>query len=92
MIFLEPYRKSLATKLHQDAITENESDLTKVRVLPFDGVAPSRYLKFFSAHPSGRKTDGLMIAREAEPVARISIEAVSTLEDLVVKGLESSAL
>lgn len=92
VIFLEPYRKSLATKLHQDAITENESDLTKVRVLPFDGVAPSRYLKFFSAHPSGRKTDGLMIAREAEPVARISIEAVSTLEDLVVKGLESSAL
>ena len=92
VIFLEPYRKSLATKLHQDAITENESDLTKVRVLPFDGVAPSRYLKFFSAHPNGRKKDGQMIARDAEPVARISIEAVSTLEHLVVRGLESSAL
>lgn len=92
VIFLEPYRKSLATKLHQDAITENESDTSKVRVLPFDGVAPSRYLKFFSAHPAGRKKDGRMITRDAEPVARISIEAVSTLEGLVVKGLESSAL
>lgn len=92
VVFLEPYRKSLATKLHQDAITENESDVTKVRVLPFDGVAPSRYLKFFSAHPGGRKKDGRMITRDAEPLARISIEAVSTLEGLVVKGLESRAL
>ena len=92
VIFLGPYRTSLATKLHQDAITENESDATKVRVLPFDGVAPSRYLKFFSAHPGGRKKDGRMITRDAEPVAQISIEAVSTLEGLVVKGLESRAL
>ncbi|AUG97592.1 MULTISPECIES: anti-phage dCTP deaminase [Pseudomonas] len=92
VIFLEPYRKSLATRLHQDAITENESDATKVRVLPFDGVAPSRFLKFFSAHPAGRKKDGRMILRDAEPVARISMEAVSTLEGLVVKGLESRRL
>lgn len=92
VIFLEPYRKSLATRLHQDAITENESDATKVRILPFDGVAPSRFLKFFSAHPAGRKKDGKMIIREAEPVTRISLEAISTLEGLVVKGLESAAL
>ncbi|WP_120266080.1 anti-phage dCTP deaminase [Pseudomonas sp. TMW 2.1634] len=92
VIFLEPYRKSLATRLHQDAITENESDATKVRVLPFDGVAPARFLKFFSAHPAGRKSDGRMIIRDAEPVARISMEAVSTLEGLVVKGLESCRL
>ncbi|MFU2327063.1 hypothetical protein [Pseudomonas sp. NFX98] len=92
VIFLEPYRKSLATRLHQDAITENESDVTKVRVLPFDGVAPSRFLKFFSANPAGRKKDGRMILRDAEPVARISMEAVSTLEGLVVKGLESRRL
>ncbi|RON46587.1 anti-phage dCTP deaminase [Pseudomonas frederiksbergensis] len=92
VIFLEPYRKSLATRLHQDAITENESDTSKVRVLPFDGVAPSRFLRFFSAHPAGRKKDGRMILRDAEPVARISMEAVSTLEGLVVKGLESCRL
>jgi deoxycytidylate deaminase len=92
VIFLEPYRKSLATRLHQDAITENESDTTKVRILPFDGVAPSRFLKFFSAHPAGRKKDGKMIIREAEPVTQISLEAISTLEGLVVKGLESAAL
>ena len=87
--FLEPYRKSLATKLHQDAITENESDDHKVRILPFDGVAPARYLRFFSSHPGGRKKDGMMIRRTAEPVAKISLEAVSTLESLVVKRLQS---
>lgn len=90
VIFLEPYRKSLATRLHQDAITENENDETKVRILPFDGVAPSRFLKFFSAHPSGRKDGGRMIRRQAEPVTRISMEAVSTLEALVVRGIESA--
>ena len=31
--YIEPYRKSLATKLHDDAITEDELDQTKVRIL-----------------------------------------------------------
>ncbi|MCF5222993.1 cytidine deaminase [Pseudomonas syringae] len=91
--FLEPYRKSLATKLHEDAITENENDVTKVRVMPFDGVAPSRFLRFFSAHPKGRKNaDGEMHSREAHPVASVTIEAIPTLESLIVKGLSSRGL
>lgn len=45
--FIEPYRKSLALKLHGDAISENETDESKVRLLPFDGVAPGRYLDLF---------------------------------------------
>ena len=91
--FLEPYRKSLATKLHEDAITENESDIDKVRVMPFDGVAPSRYLRFFSAHPNGRKDhDGRMQTREAHPVASITMEALPTLEALVVQALNSRGI
>lgn len=93
VFFLEPYRKSLATKLHEDAITENESDTDKVRIMPFDGVAPSRFLRFFSAHPSGRKdSNGRMHTRDAHPVAPITMEAVSTLEGIVVKALESRGL
>ncbi|PHN33217.1 anti-phage dCTP deaminase [Pseudomonas sp. ICMP 460] len=91
--FLEPYRKSLATKLHEDAITENENETDKVRVMPFDGVAPSRFLRFFSAHPNGRKnSEGVMQTREAHPVAFVTMEAIPTLESLIVQGLSSRGI
>jgi deoxycytidylate deaminase len=91
--FLEPYRKSLATKLHEDAITENENETDKVRVMPFDGVAPSRFLRFFSAHPKGRKNaEGNMHTREVHPVAFVTIEAIPTLESLIVQGLSSRGI
>lgn len=88
--FLEPYRKSLATKLHSDAITERESDTAKVRILPFDGVAPSRFLKFFSAHDEGRKdpSSGKMRSRSAYPVTAITLEAIPTLESVAVRSLQ----
>ncbi|MFM0235917.1 anti-phage dCTP deaminase [Paraburkholderia sediminicola] len=88
--FLEPYRKSLATKLHADAITEREADSSKVRILPFDGVAPSRFLKFFSAHDDGRKDSvtGKMRPRTAYPVTAITLEAITTLEAMAVRSLQ----
>nr|WKF59772.1 tRNA-specific adenosine deaminase [Paraburkholderia busanensis] len=90
--FLEPYRKSLATKLHSDAITDRETDHAKVRIVPFDGVAPSRFLKFFSSHETGRKdsSTGEMKIRAAYPVTAITLEAIPTLEALAVRELQSS--
>jgi len=89
--FVEPYRKSLATKLHPDAITEAESDEKKVRIIPFDGIAPSRFLKFFSAPSGGRKdsTNGTMRKPSGRPVTGITLEAIQTLEGLATKGIES---
>ncbi|WP_354678937.1 anti-phage dCTP deaminase [Cupriavidus plantarum] len=86
--FLEPYRKSLATKLHADAITEREGDGGKVRILPFDGVAPSRFLKFFSARSEGRKDprSGRMRTHTAYPVTAITLEAIPTLESVAIRG------
>ncbi|WP_321854663.1 anti-phage dCTP deaminase [Paraburkholderia tropica] len=90
--FLEPYRKSLATKLHSDAITDRETDQNKVRIMPFDGVAPSRFLKFFSSHETGRKdgNSGQMKIRSAYPVTAITLEAIPTLEALAVRELQST--
>ncbi|HEX6706693.1 MAG TPA: anti-phage dCTP deaminase [Albitalea sp.] len=91
--FLEPYRKSLATKLHADAITERESEEDLVRVMPFDGVAPSRFLRFFSTHDGGRKDkQGRMRVREAYPVTAITLEAIPTLESFAVRTLKSQGL
>lgn len=91
--FIEPYRKSLATRLHADAITEIESDETKVRIVPFDGVAPVRFLELFSEGAMGRKDDRTGRMRTfpiGVPVTSVTLEAVTTLEGLAMRELASS--
>lgn len=93
--FIEPYRKSLATRLHADAITESESEKHKVRIVPFDGVAPARFLDLFSEGPNGRKdprTGKMLRFRSTIPVTAVTLEAVTTLEGLALRELQSSDL
>ncbi|MHB8847165.1 MAG: anti-phage dCTP deaminase [Burkholderiales bacterium] len=90
VFYIEPYRKSLAIKLHGDAISERETDIEKVRLLPFDGVAPGRYLDLFKVHPDSRKNNGMMIKvapKDAMPKLEKSMQAVPELEGLVVESL-----
>jgi deoxycytidylate deaminase len=49
VVYIEPYPKSLASKLHDDAIVIDADDPPndKVRFEPFVGVAPRRYLELF---------------------------------------------
>lgn len=46
VIYIEPYEKSLALQLHDDAITDTDEQ-EKVKFEPFEGVSPKRYSKFF---------------------------------------------
>lgn len=55
VIYIEPYEKSLALELHDDAITDTQ-EKNKVIFEPFEGVSPRRYSKFFQA--SKRKDKG----------------------------------
>lgn len=87
--FVEPYRKSLATKLHADAITEQEANTLKVRIVPFDGVAPSRFLKFFGGDDRKDTKTGVMRRKNAYPVTAVTLEALTTLETIAVRDLES---
>lgn len=91
VLYIEPYRKSLAMKLHDDAISESETAGSGfVRVLPYDGVAPSKYLALFRMKPDSRKKDGKMIkivAKDANPRLEKSLEALPALEGIVVKSL-----
>lgn len=93
--YIEPYRKSLATKLHDDAITEDEETCDKVRILPFDGVSPRRYLDLFQMGAALRKANGVAIQqdpRRVHPVASGMLESVPALEGLVVQSLVSRKL
>ena len=58
--YIEPYEKSLAIKLHSDAIelnsTDGSDDSKKVIFSHFEGVAPKQYLNLFSCN--NRKKEG----------------------------------
>ncbi len=48
VIYIEPYEKSLALDLHNDAITHSDNErVNKVVFCNFEGVSPSRYESFF---------------------------------------------
>lgn len=95
VFYIEPYKKSLATKLHDDAVSERESEINKVRVLPYDGVAPSKYLALFRMAPDSRKKAGRIVRiapKSGIPRLEKSLEALPALEALVVKSLTDKHL
>lgn len=93
--FIEPYKKSLAVKLHGDALTESEQAVDKVRLIPYDGVAPTRYLSLFKMRRDSRKRHGRVIrvaADRATPKLEKSLEALPALEGLVIESLRRRSL
>lgn len=53
IVYIEPYPKSRAMALHDDAITTDQNSLDKVVLSHFNGIAPRRYRDIFEK--SGRK-------------------------------------
>lgn len=93
--FIEPYRKSLALKLHSDAMTESviEND-EKVKLIQFDGVAPSRFLELFDSGSRKSNAGVLELAAEdmAMPVDSVSLKAIPKLEQVVIAEVGSKNL
>lgn len=92
--YIEPYRKSLAVKLHGDAISEDEREKEKLNILMFDGVSPRRYQEFFKM-TEPRKKEGIKIQvnkRTAHPKKTITLSAIPILEKEIVKELQSKKL
>lgn len=54
VVYIEPFDKSLALDLHNDAITKNEES-SKVIFCDFEGISPRRYNKFF--RPTDERKD-----------------------------------
>ena len=95
--YIEPYRKSLTTKLHFDAITEKEESGDKVEILMYDGVAPSRYMDLFKMLPDSRKIVGVGSlkphdSKKAKPKGSLSLEAIPVLESKVAAELGKKGL
>lgn len=91
--YIEPYRKSLATRLHDDSLTEDVNSTSMVRLMQFDGVAPRRFIELFEA--GTRKTSGvlqLLGKLQAVPSTHMSLRAIPRLEDVVVAEISTKRL
>lgn len=96
VLYIEPYPKSLAIDLHDDAIhdltfTENQDgDKELVRFEPFEGVGPARYFSVFLMEEE-RKESGIYKDRSAHeklPADAESLDAFATLEKRVIEHLD----
>ncbi|RTR27007.1 anti-phage dCTP deaminase [Shewanella atlantica] len=80
--YIEPYEKSLALDLHDDAINDGDhTSSLKVNFTQFEGVSPRRYQKFFFA-TAERKSD----TGEAEEYAtkynnHVDIQFIDSFQD-----------
>lgn len=93
VVYIEPYRKSLATKLHSDAISEAADETWKVRLLQFDGVAPRRFIDLFES--GVRKQNGVLTLpdmAQAMPSTHVSLRAIPRLEEVVVAEISTKQL
>jgi deoxycytidylate deaminase len=85
--YIEPYAKSKAFQLHDDAISDREDTTTKGKIpfLPFIGIGPRRYLDLFSlslgtGYPIERKVDGKKAEwSRTKATPRLQMPAVSYL-------------
>tara|TARA_R110002051_G_scaffold126633_1_gene200271 strand:+ start:585 stop:2198 length:1614 start_codon:yes stop_codon:yes gene_type:complete len=95
VVYIEPYPKSLAIELHDDAIhdltfTENQdAGQKRVRFEPFEGVGPARYFSVFLMGDE-RKENGIYKPRQSTqklPADAESLDAFATLEKRVIEHL-----
>jgi deoxycytidylate deaminase len=89
--YIEPYPKSLALDLHNDAVSTDEGDKSgKVVFLQYDGVAPKNVLKLFRSEQD-RKAGGKAVVhdkKKATPVYCPAMDGFTTYEQMIVKDLK----
>ncbi|TVR84536.1 MAG: hypothetical protein EA405_01410 [Rhodospirillales bacterium] len=90
VVYIEPYPKSLALDLHDDAISIDEKDERgKVVFLQYEGIAPKNMLRLFN-HGVERKIGGKVLElakKEAQPVFPPPIDSFTHREQMIVKEI-----
>jgi deoxycytidylate deaminase len=104
VIYIEPYAKSRAEELHQDAIVveekaseDNRGVRQKVPFTPFAGVGPRRYFDLFSLSLSRgfelerKKESGIIEFSRRDALVRVPMSPLSYIqkEGIAIKELES---
>jgi len=86
-VFIEPYPKSKALNLHDDAISESPKDEgKKVTFIQFEGVAPRNMLNLFDG-AGVRKVGGKLTKvnkKTAKPTSQVPLDGYVVREELVI--------
>jgi deoxycytidylate deaminase len=89
VVYIQPYLKSLATKLHADVVTEIPDQVNMVVFRQFDGIAPRNFIRLFKP-TAPRKMGGRILRTDranAIPIFRVPLDARKDYEDLVIANL-----
>jgi deoxycytidylate deaminase len=89
VVYIQPYLKSLATKLHADVVTEIPDKVGMVVFRQFDGIAPRNFIRLFKP-TAPRKKEGRISRTDranAIPIFRVPLDARSNYEDKVIADL-----
>ncbi len=97
--YVEPYEKSLALQLHDDAIVgdpeEGVAPTGKVMFVHFEGVAPRQYQNLFLPRSERKEKGGLarvVIPRTSNKTAFEYLDSYIDLESKVIQTLSSKGL
>ncbi|OMH28084.1 anti-phage dCTP deaminase [Motiliproteus sp. MSK22-1] len=95
VVYIEPYEKSLALELHDDAITTDEmkseidgSDRRKLVIVQFEGVSPAKYESFFK-YKKDTKVNGRLNnipISESRQMDSLFVEAYHEMEKRIIKS------
>jgi deoxycytidylate deaminase len=89
VVYIEPYLKSLAIKLHKDAITEDPNETGKVLFRQFDGVSPRVFSDLFKM-VADRKDKGKVRSvdpTQAVPIFQIPLDGPAEYEAKIIADL-----
>ena len=92
VVYIEPYEKSLALDLHEDAITTDVNHAGKTLFETFSGVSPGKYASFFVARGSRKNSSGQavdIIKTDALHIGTEYLDPYQTIESKVVQDLMS---
>lgn len=86
IIYLEPYKKSRALELHSDSISHETKESNKLVILPFTGVGPAIYPRYFQKS-TDLKDDGTgaVLQAKAEWRGNTSLLSLEQLEEKAVQ-------
>jgi deoxycytidylate deaminase len=92
VLFIEPYEKSLALRLHADSLILEPStmDESKVIISHFEGVAPRQYINLFKISERKHRGKAVMISPgDAMPALPEYLDAWQEVEAKIVEYLEN---
>lgn len=92
VVYIEPYEKSLALDLHEDAITTDAWTPEKTLFETFAGVPPNKYAAFFMSKGNKKNASGQavdIIKTDARHIGTQYLDPYEIIEGKVVQDLQS---